>query len=395
MDINLSETESLHTKALAALIRQKIQLNHGWIRFSDYMKMALYEPKLGYYCSKREKLGAQGDFTTAPEISLFFGKTIVNTILPALEVLHKQGKKTQVLEIGAGTGKLAQSIIEQLHDVGFPLDEYTILEISPELQEIQKKRLRNSPSKTECAWLDSLPNYFSGIVIANEVFDAIPCETIVLHQNQWHWYGIALASNESQLIWKRGEALSQNQIANDLPPILKTTHLYSEGYITEIHPQAKTWIAKIMNMIEFGFFLCLDYGFPAKEYYHPQRNQGSVLAHYRHQVMSDFLNIPGVCDLTSHVEWSSLAEIANKNGCKAIFYSSQAAFLLEAGIGELALSEAKLDDPTIFLPISNQLQTLLSEAEMGELFKVMAFEKNLMPLALFDLPGLSGRIRSY
>jgi SAM-dependent MidA family methyltransferase len=395
MDINLSEPESLHTKALAALIRQKIQLNQGWIRFSDYMQMALYEPKLGYYCSKREKLGSRGDFTTAPEISPFFGKTIVNSILPALDALRKQGKKTRILEIGAGTGKLAQSIIEHLHDVGFPLNEYTILEISPELQEIQKKRLSHDPSKTECVWLDSLPNYFSGIVIANEVFDAIPCETIILHQNQWYWYGVALASDENQLIWKRGKALSQNEIANDLPPILKNTHLYNQGYITEIHPQAKNWIVRIMNMIEFGFFLSLDYGFPAKEYYHPQRNQGSILAHYRHQVMSDFLNIPGICDLTTHVEWSSLAEAANQNGCKAIFYSSQAAFLLEAGIGELALNAAKPDDPTVFLPISNQLQTLLSEAEMGELFKVMAFEKNLIPLSLFNLPGLSGRIRSY
>lgn len=391
MDITLTDTEKEHCNALLAEITQEITSRGGWIPFSRYMEMALYHPGKGYYCAGAHKLGTWGDFTTAPEISPFFGTTITNTILPILEAFKANGAPTRILEFGAGTGKLAESILNRLHELGFALDHYDIIEISPDLAERQTHHLLQVQQQCgwQCQldWLSSLPNAFQGIVIANEVLDAIPCELITLKQGIWYWQGVALESGA--LSWKTGSAVDTNQ----LPQYLVATSSLADGYLTEIHPQASAWITSLCQSIESGLVIAFDYGFSELEYYHPQRHQGTIMAHHRHHAITDPFYLPGLCDLTTHIEWSSIAKGALLGGAEDVFLGNQAAYLLEAGIGELVLEKADPADSKIFLPISNALQKLLSEAEMGELFKVFACSKKLPYIALSDLPGLGGRNR--
>ena len=394
MDITLTSPEMAHTELLSQKIMAEIASHAGWIPFSRYMEMALYEPGMGYYSAGAHKLGVGGDFTTAPELSPLFGATIVATLLPILEGLKAQGLPTQILEFGAGTGKLAEAIVTRLHDLGFSLDRYDILEISPDLAQRQAARLTDLSEKlqlsTQCRWLNALPNDFKGIVLANEVLDAMPCDAIIYQNGFWYWQGVTVV--EGKIAWARGKPVEQSL----LPETLVTGH-FSEGYLTELHPLANAWMSHVAHHIDTGLFLAFDYGFPEAEFYHPQRLGGTVMAHHRHHAIQDPFHLPGLCDLTTHVEWSQIARSALKEQVDDVYLSNQASYLLDAGISDLALEVGDPSKPETFLPISNALQKLLSEAEMGELFKVFAFTKNLNAVlpghTIEDLPGLRGRNR--
>jgi len=394
MDITLTSLETEHCKLLSGKIATEITSKGGWIPFSRYMEIVLYEPRMGYYSAGAHKLGAGGDFTTAPELSPLFGAAIVSTILPVLEGLKAQGLPTKILEFGAGTGKLAESILSRLNDIGFSLDAYEIIEISPDLAQRQQERLctletrLNLPAK--CSWLSSLPKHFKGVILANEVLDAIPCDVIIYQNSFWYRYGVSYANEKC--IWQIGKPLEQALLPESL-----LTGNFSEGYITELHPQANAWVGQIAEQLDAGLFLTFDYGFPASEYYHPQRIEGTLMAHHRHHAIQDPFYFPGLCDLTSHVEWTQIARSALAKNVDDVYLTNQAAFLLDAGIGDIALEIGDPSNPETFLPISNSLQKLLSEAEMGELFKAFAFSKQLDQLlpgsVLEDLPGLRGRNR--
>ncbi|QWC96673.1 SAM-dependent methyltransferase [Polynucleobacter paneuropaeus] len=394
MDITLTRLEAEHSQLLSSKISAEISAKGGWIPFSRFMQMALYEPGMGYYSAGAHKLGAGGDFTTAPELSPLFGAAIANTLLPVLEGLKSKGLVSKILEFGAGTGKLAEAILNRLHELGFSLDAYEIIEISPDLASRQQLRLSHlitdQGSSTACRWLDTLPQDYDGVIIANEVIDAIPCDVIIFENGFWYWRGVT--SENTQFVWKTGKPVDQNE----LPEILLSGN-FPEGYTTELHPQAQAWMREVAQQLNTGLFLTLDYGFPESEYYHAQRQDGTLIAHHRHHVIPDPFHLPGLCDLTTHVEWVQLARIALAEKVDDVFLSNQAAYLLDAGIGELALELANPKDAETFLPISNALQKLLSEAEMGELFKVFAFSKNLSGITagqhLQDLPGLRGRNR--
>ena len=394
MDITLTSHETEHSLLLHNKITAEIASQGGWIPFSRYMEMALYEPGMGYYSAGAHKLGAGGDFTTAPELSPLFGATMVSTLLPILEGLQAQGLPTKILEFGAGTGKLAESILNRLHDLQFPLDSYEVIEISPDLAQRQSERLAGATKSlglaTHCKWLSSLPENFKGVIIANEVIDAIPCDAIIYQNGFWYWHGVAFENNK--LIWKIGKPVSQ-----DLLPESLLTGSFSEGYVTELHTQANAWIRHVAKQLHTGLFLTFDYGFPESEYYHPQRLEGTLMAHHRHHAIQDPFHLPGLCDITTHVEWSQIARNALEEPIDDVFLTNQAAYLLDAGIGNIALEIGDPGNPQTFLPISNAMQKLLSEAEMGELFKAFAFSKNLGDLlpdcALEDLPGLNGRNR--
>lgn len=403
MDINLTQPERDHLAAAMAKITGEIQQNGGWMPFSRYMEMALYAPNLGYYASSHEKFGETGDFVTAPEISPFFGQTMVNTILPVLEGLKKKGLPTQILEFGAGTGNLAKSILLELHLRGFDLDKYQIIEISPDLTARQQLLLaevcNTNTIKTRCVWLSTIPEKLDGIVLANELMDAIPCERICLYNAHWHHLGIGFVqdSNNQALVSALGPALNQNELVNDLPPILKNTQAFAKGYTTEIHPQACAWLRTLSEKINCGLLLIIDYGFHEQEYYHPQRSGGTLMAHHRHQALTDVMKFPGISDITTHVECSSALRILEKIPHSELFFSSQASYLLNAGIGDLVLQKTDPSDMKKFLPVSTTLQKLISEAEMGELFKVIGFGKDLgaLNLRLDQLPGFTGRNRVY
>ena len=394
MDITLTSLEMEHSKLLGSKIATEIASQGGWIAFSRYMEMALYEPGMGYYSAGAHKLGVGGDFTTAPELSPLFGAAIVSTILPILEGLKAQGLPAKILEFGAGTGKLAESILTRLNDLGFQLDGYDIIEISPDLTQRQQERLHKLAAElelsTKCSWLSSLTENFKGVILANEVIDAIPCDAIIYQNGFWYWYGVSFA--EDKFFWKTGKPVEQALLPESL-----LSGNFSEGYVTELHPQANAWIRQIAKQLDAGLFLTFDYGFPESEYYHPQRIEGTLMAHHRHHAIQDPFYLPGLCDLTTHVEWAQIARSALAENVDDVYLTNQAAFLLDAGIGDIALEIGDPSNPETFLPISNSLQKLLSEAEMGELFKAFAFSKKLGALlpgyVLEDLPGLRGRNR--
>lgn len=394
MDITLTSLETAHTELLSQKIMAEIASKGGWIPFSRYMEMALYEPGMGYYSAGAHKLGAGGDFTTAPELSPLFGAAIVETLLPVLEGLQAQGLPTQILEFGAGSGKLAESILTRLHELDFALDRYDIIEISPDLAQRQEERLvrlsKTLNLSTQCDWLSSLPNHFKGVILANEVIDAIPCEAIIFQNGFWYWQGVSVL--DGKLAWSLGHPVEQSR----LPETLLNGN-FSEGYVTELHEQANAWMRQVANHLDTGLFLTFDYGFPENEYYHAQRLEGTLIAHHRHHAIQDPFHLPGLCDLTTHVEWSQVARNALAEQVDDVYLSNQASYLLDAGIGDIALENGNPSNPETFLPISNALQKLLSEAEMGELFKVFAFSKKLHDVlpeyVLEDLPGLRGRNR--
>ena len=394
MDITLTSLEAEYSELLKAKIASQIASQGGWIPFSRYMEMVLYEPGMGYYSAGAHKLGSGGDFTTAPELSPLFGAAICSTLIPVLESLKAQGQPTQILEFGAGSGKLATSILGRLHELDFQLDSYDIIEISPDLAQRQQERIGRTinelQSQTQCLWLSELPKDFKGIILANEVIDAIPCDAIIYQNGFWYWYGVALENN--QLTWKVG-----SPVAQDLLPHNLLNESFSEGYVTELHNPANAWMKQVAKYLHSGLFLTFDYGFPENEYYHPQRLEGTLMAHHRHHAIQDPFYLPGLCDLTTHAEWSQIARSALAENVDDVFLTNQAAYLLDAGIGDIALEIGDPSNPETFLPISNSLQKLLSEAEMGELFKAFAFSKNLSQLlpgqTLEDLPGLRGRNR--
>ncbi|WP_415836339.1 class I SAM-dependent methyltransferase [Polynucleobacter arcticus] len=390
----MTSLETAHTELLSQKIIAEIASQSGWMPFSRYMEMVLYEPGMGYYSAGAHKLGAGGDFTTAPELSPLFGAAIVETLLPVLESLKAQGLPTQILEFGAGTGKLAESILTRLNNLGFELDRYDMIEISPDLAQRQEERIQQLSKElnlsTQCHWLSSLPNNFKGIILANEVIDAIPCDAIIYQNDFWYWQGVTVVDNK--LTWSVGKPVEQSL----LPEALRNGN-FSEGYVTELHTPANAWIREVANHLDTGLFLTFDYGFPESEYYHPQRAQGTIMVHHRHHAIQDPFHLPGLCDLTTHVDWSQIARSALVEQVDDVYLSNQASYLLDAGIGDIALEIGDPSNPVTFLPISNALQKLLSEAEMGELFKVFAFSKNLNNLlpdhTLEDLPGLRARNR--
>jgi SAM-dependent MidA family methyltransferase len=354
------EPQALATsRALLDRIGAELAAAGNWISFARYMELALHEPGLGYYAAGARKLGAGGDFVTAPELSPLFGRALARQIAQLLQ------PGEAILEFGAGSGSLAEVLISELKDV-----DYKILETSPELKQRQQQRLGN-----RAQWLDRLPERFRGVVLANEVVDAMPA-----HALAWTSEGIlerGVCANEGQLAWSDRAAHGRvfdaaRAIPVDLPP--------SGRYESEINLFAGLWMRSLGRLLERGAILVIDYGFPAREYFHPQRSMGTIACHYRHHVHADPFYLPGLQDITAHVDFSALARAAAESGLEILGYANQAQFLVNCGITELLEREDPADTKR-YLPVASAVQKLLSPAEMGELFKVLAVGKGVeLPL---------------
>lgn len=354
------------SRALQTYIANDIRHHSGWISFARYMELALYAPGLGYYSGGAAKLGKDGDFTTAPEITPLFGQTLAHV---AAELMAQSAP--QIIEFGAGTGKLAFDILTELSDMGVSLHRYLIVELSGELRARQEKTLRGFP---QVRWLNRLPSAFSGVTIGNEVLDAMPVHVVVKTAQGWKERGIGLSGVASTRFVYRDRQCDPALIAQipdaDLLPI---------GYMTEVHPIASAFMASVARMLNAGFqdsglggaALFFDYGFPAHEFYLSQRTQGTLMCHYRHHAHDDPLYLPGLQDITAHVDFTAMARAALDAGLDLLGYTSQASFLLSAGIGDLLL-RTPASDELRYLPQANAMQRLVSPAEMGELFKVLA-----------------------
>ena len=394
MDINPSSEEASHSQTLARLIQKEIQAQNGQISFAKYMEMALYTPGLGYYAAGKNKFGSKGDFTTAPEISPLFGATIVQTLLPVIEHLQNLNLPVQILEFGAGTGALAESILTELQSQDIEIASYSILDLSADLIERQQSRLAQPfPMVT---WINQLPKNFTGIILANEVLDAMPIELITHQDQQWVFKDVALAKESTEDASEDTIGFRHclgKEVPQAILPACLRQQSFENGYTTEINVNAKAWINSISEILDMGILLTIDYGFPEHEYYHAQRNQGTVMGHYAHHAIQDPFFYPGLCDLTAHVDWTNIANTGINAGLSLLGFTSQASYLLDAGIGSLLMEKVDPSNSAEFMPHSNAIQKLLSEAEMGELFKVMCFGKQL-PFEEGDLPGFRSRPRS-
>jgi len=336
---------------LTQRIHQAIAQAGGWIGFDRFMAMALYEPGLGYYTNALQKFGAMpssgSDFVTAPGMSPLFGQTLAVQVQEALQATGTQ----EVWEFGAGTGALALQLLDSLGDA---VNRYTIIDLSGTLRARQADTLLKYAGKVR--WLDAWPDVIDGVVVGNEVLDAMPVQLLQRTQGVWHERGVV--SDADGFAW-------QDRLTELRPPVdIEGEH----DYLTEIHSQAEAFIASLAERLLAGkggaaFFL--DYGFPEGEYFHPQRHMGTVMCHQLHQADDDPLVAVGQKDITAHVNFTGVALAAQNAGLQVLGYASQAWFLLNLGLAE-RMAQASLAE-------RSQAQRLVNEHEMGELFKVMGF----------------------
>jgi SAM-dependent MidA family methyltransferase len=365
----------------------------GFMPFEQWMHLALYAPGLGYYAAGNTKFGGdrpEGDFTTAPELTPLFGQAVAKQVA---EILHASGSN-HVLEFGAGSGALAASIIPALQALGIT-PHYQILEVSAELRARQQHAL--APWGATVTWLDALPDAFRGCVLANEVLDAMPATL-------FGWTDDAATVNEIGVVVvddanadspfafaERAAPLDvQDAVRQRMPPLA--------GYRSELNLQAEAWVREMGTWLEHGAALLIDYGFPQREYYHPQRATGTLMCHFRHHAHSEPLIHAGLQDITTHVDFTAMADAALAAGMDVLGYTSQARFLMNTGLPELLLqtldraatlaSATSPQDATIAATRSlSGVQRLLSEAEMGELFKVLAIGRGIEPPLLGFVRG--------
>jgi SAM-dependent MidA family methyltransferase len=363
--IHLTADALAHSEQVSTHLRTQIAQVGGWIPFAQWMHEALYAPSLGYYAAGLAKLATRdtldspgpvsGDFVTAPELSPAFGYTLAQQVA---QVLAQQDRPA-VLEFGAGSGQLARDVLTALSALDIH-PTYQILEVSADLRARQQTHLGQWQSQVH--WLDTLPEAFSGVVLANEVLDAMP-----VHLVGWNADGSVfergVICTADGFAWQDRPAneVLVNALSTKMPPL--------PGYVTEINLAAQAWVAQMGQWLEWGAAFLIDYGFPESEYYHPQRREGTLMCHIQHRSHAQALILPGLQDITAHVDFSAIAHAAFNAGLDVLGYTSQARFLLNAGLLELL--------PTLETPAQRGIDKLISEAEMGELFKVLAIGRGV------------------
>jgi len=359
-----SDAARSHSDSLATAIRLEIAANGGWISFARYMERALYAPGLGYYSAGAAKIGAVGDFVTAPEISPLFARTLARQ---AQQILDAIGGS--ILELGAGSGRLAGDLLLELEALRALPEQYAILEVSAELQARQRATIgRIAPHLLpRVCWLDALPERWRGLVLGNEVLDALPAHLVVNDGDAWRERGVT---------WQDGFQWQDASI--DSAELAAATARLPDhsGYLTEINLAGPRLVATLAGVLEAGTLLFIDYGFGRREYYHPERSAGTLMCHYRHHAHADPFFLPGLQDITAHVDFTAIAEAAIDRGLTLHGYTNQARFLVNCGITGL-IELVPPEDLANYLPMAAAVQKLLSPAEMGELFKVIALGRGV------------------
>ena len=376
----LAVSQELSTRIAAEIARRG-----GWLSFARYMEMALYEPGLGYYSNPGQVFGAAGDFVTAPELTPLFGATLARQVSPWLKDPALAGSGQVVLEVGGGSGMLAAQLLNALDNVGHHEVRYLILELSAERREHQRQTLKSlAPGLMDrVGWLETFPETFAGVVVANELLDAMPVQLFEWQANaEAELQEMGVTWVDGQFAWAPRPAdavLTETVTAlrNRLGPEGAQWH---SPYRSEICPAQQAWMRTLADCMTAGVVLLLDYGFAAPEYYHPQRDQGTLMCHYRHRSHADPFLWPGLSDITAHVDFTALARAATAEGFSLVGYTSMAAFLLNAGLLD-ELADLPREPESFWFAQAQAVQQLISEAEMGELFKVIAFEKNLREAA--------------
>ncbi len=362
-----SSEEVQHSGRLIEFIIDKIEQNSGVIAFDEYMSHLLYTPGLGYYSAGLSKFGQTGDFVTAPEISPLFGRTLANQC----QQLFDQACPPRILEFGAGSGKLCEQVLSRLGS----LETYYILELSADLRARQQTHLKQSLAVElfdRIAWLDSLPENFSGVVLANEVLDAMPVNRLQKNEN---WFELGVGFDGERFIWvdysDAGEAVGAMQL------IEQQFGPYAKGYTTEVNLNYLPWLKSLGESTDRVVALLIDYGYEQSQYYHPQRSRGTLLCHYHHRAHEDVFILPGLQDVTASVDFDAVADAALASGFNLVGLVSQSQFLLGNGLLDEAGCNNSNGDTLARLNIAQQIKTLTLPGEMGERFKVIGLTKNL------------------
>jgi SAM-dependent MidA family methyltransferase len=380
----LSPEAEAHCARLLTHIIEQIEAAGGWIDFARYMELALYAPGLGYYSAGAAKFGPEGDFVTAPEISPLFARCLARACAPWLAA----DPRRVMIELGAGSGAFAAEFLPALQRLGVGDNVYRILEVSADLRERQQATLRQrAPAQGQrVEWLDALPSGAQpAIVFANEVADALPVQRFEISAEGVREQGVAIA-RDGRLTWEArsaGEvlkrAVSELEAARGAP--------FSEGYRSEVCLRLSPWVAALAACVSDGLILLCDYGLGRREFYHPDRSDGTLICHYRHRAHPDPFLHPGLQDITAWVDFSAVAAAAAGCGLQLAGYATQAHFLLDAGI-ERELSASADAGGIPDLRLVQQAKTLLLPGEMGERFKVMALTRGTGMIDGFKLRDL-------
>lgn len=376
-----SAEEQAISHRLTERIRGEIN-ERGPIPFARFMELALYAPGLGYYSAGRQKFGAAGDFITAPESFPLFAKCLANTAAEALS----QIEDGDILEVGAGSGRLAMGLLKELEQIGILPKRYYILELSAELRARQAETIQQQAPAllNKVHWLDQLPpTGFRGLVLGNELLDAMPVTRFRVTKE-----GIrerCVDWKHDQFVWCDGDVVPA------IEPRLASLALET-NYESEVGFTAEAWVRSIAERLAAGVVLLIDYGFPRAEFYHPERSSGTLMCHYHHHAHSDPLTLVGLQDITAHVDFTAIAEAGTDAGLDLLGYTSQGAFLLGSGLEQLA-ARSDPNDVRAHLTLMQQIKTLTLPHEMGELFKVVAFGRGLTKsLKAFALQDRRGRL---
>jgi SAM-dependent MidA family methyltransferase len=366
-----------HSARLVDVIAARIKTRGGIIGFDEYMQMALYEPGLGYYSAAATKFGALGDFVTAPEISPLFGFCLARQVAAVIA----QGCSARILEFGAGSGKLCAQILSRLPK----LEQYQILDLSADLKQRQQNYLRGELSAElfhKIEWLSSLPEEFDGIVLANEVLDAMPVH-ILSKQEEWLERGIGY--DGQGFTWQT--FTPKRPVIDSIRSIEARLGDFAEGYRSELNLNYGPWLKALAQTCKRALVMIIDYGYEQDQYYHPSRDHGTLTCHYQHRVHTDPLVYPGLQDITAFVDFDACADAAEANGFELSGLVTQGQFLLANGLLEEAQRQAQGSDSLSQLTLSQQVGTLSLPQEMGEKFKVLAMQKNLA----LELPAMQRR----
>jgi len=411
--IPVSAEALTHSQRVSAFLHQQIQQAGGWLPFSTWMHHVLYAPGLGYYAAGNTKLAEtssthaaalSGDFVTAPQLTSLFGYTLAKQVAEILRLTET----LEVLEFGAGSGALAHDLLTALSAESLQV-RYTILEVSADLRQRQQQRLACWGDRV--SWLERLPESFSGCVIGNELLDAMPVELFVWSEQgevlergvvstSAHGSSDPADSDSDKMthpILFNGFAFADKPAPRQLADLVQARLPALPGYTSEINRQAEAWVRDLGHWLTRGAALLIDYGFPRHEYYHPQRQRGTLMCHIQHRTHDDVFLAPGLQDITAHVDFTAIAEAAQDSGLAILGYTSQARFLLNAGLPQLleAYARQQLDspDPKARAQTYAAVQKLISEAEMGELFKVIALGRGIdSPLSGFTHSDRSGQL---
>ncbi|MBC7984555.1 MAG: SAM-dependent methyltransferase [Candidatus Obscuribacterales bacterium] len=365
----LTSDESVHSQLLVDRIRDEIERCGGWLSFERFMEMALYEPGLGYYSAGARKLGASGDFVTAPEISPLFSRCLARQCAQVLAELNGG----DILELGAGSGAMAADILLELAALKRLPNRYLILEVSADLRERQQNTLQARVPEllSRVTWLDALPDQLVGLVLANEVLDALPVQRFVIRGDQ---------VNASGVTWQLGKLdWSEIRADPDLTAAVRSIEEYvgralPDGYSSEINLRLNPWFGGIARALQRGVMLFIDYGLPRGQYYGVERNTGTLLCHFRHRFHDDALLNVGIQDIGAWVDFTAVASVAVDRGCDVLGYNTQAHFLIGCGI-ETLLADLAHRGLESRLQVGKQAMVLILPGEMGERFKVIALGK--------------------